>query len=101
MDKANEVLGDEKNTEIENSQDRLISDRTEEEARNEIEEKLQVEVPDFLYLPDKMDFDSYEIDEIAQSVYIRYYNGENYMYFVVQANYTNTSGLYRNDEGDA
>lgn len=100
MDKTNEVLGDEKNTEIENSQDRLISDRTEEEARNEIEEKLQVEVPDFLYLPDKMDFDSYEIDEIAQSVYIRYYNGENYMYFVVQANYTNTSGLYRNDEGD-
>ena len=40
MDKANEVLGDEKNTEIENSQDRLISDRTEEEARNEIEEIL-------------------------------------------------------------
>ena len=29
MDKANEVLGDEENTEIENSQDRLISDRTE------------------------------------------------------------------------
>ena len=58
MDKANEVLGDEKNTEIENSQDRLISDRTEEEARNEIEEKLQVEVPQFFYLPDKMDFDS-------------------------------------------
>ena len=100
MDKANEVLGDEKNTEIENSQDRLISDRTEEEARNEIEEKLQVEVPDFLYLPDKMDFDSYEIDETAQSVYIRYYNGEDYMYFVVQGNYINTSGLYRNDEGD-
>ena len=52
MDKTNEVLGDEKHTELENSQDRLISDRTEEEARNEIEEKLQVEVPDFLYLPD-------------------------------------------------
>lgn len=100
MDKANEVLGDEKNTEIENGEDRLITDRTEEEARNEIEEKLQVEVPQFFYLPDKMDFDSYEIDEIAQSVYIRYYNGENYMYFVVQTNYTNTSGLYRNDEGD-
>lgn len=100
MDKANEVLGDEKNTEIENSQDRLISDRTEEEARNEIEEKLQVEVPTFFYLPDKMDFDSYEIDETAQSVYIRYQNDKDYIYFVIQANYTNTSGLYRNDEGD-
>lgn len=99
MDKANEVLGDEKNTEIENSQDRLISDRTEE-ARNEIEEKLQVEVPQFFYLPDKMDFDSYEIDETAQSVYIRYRNDKDYIYFVIQANYTNTSGLYRNDEGD-
>ena len=100
MDKANEVLGDEKNTEIENSQDRLISDRTEEEARNEIEEKLQVEVPDFLYLPDKVEFDSYEIDDTAQSVYIRYRNGEDYIYFIIQANYINASGLYRNDEGD-
>lgn len=99
MDKANEVLGDEKNTEIENGEDRLITDRTEEEARNEIEEKLQVEVPDFLYLPDRMDFDSYEIDEIAQSVYIRYKNGEDYMYVVIQANYSDASGFYRNDEG--
>lgn len=99
MDKTNEVLGDEKNTEIENGEDRLITDRTEEEARNEIEEKLQVEVPDFLYLPDRMDFDSYEIDEIAQSVYIRYKNGEDYMYVVIQANYSDASGFYRNDEG--
>ena len=100
MDKANEVLGDEKNTEIENSQDRLISDRTEEEARNEIEEKLQVEVPQFFYLPDKMDFDSYEIDETAQSVYIKYRKDDIYMYFVIQANYANKSGIYRNDEGE-
>lgn len=100
MDKANEVLGDEKNTEIENGEERLITDRTEEEARNEIEEKLQVEVPDFLYLPDKMDFDSYEIDETAQSVYIRYKQDENYVYFVIQANYVDKSGIYRNDEGD-
>ena len=99
MDKANEVLGDEKNTEIENSQDRLISDRTEE-ARNEIEEKLQVEVPDFLYLPDRMDFDSYEIDEAAQSVYMKYKNDESYMYFVIQANYVDKSGIYKNDEGN-
>ena len=99
MDKANEVLGDEKNTEIENSQDRLISDRTEEEARSEIEEKLQMEVPQFFYLPSRMEFDSYEIDDVAQSVYIRYYNGEDYMYFIIQANYSDASGLYRNDEG--
>lgn len=100
MDKANEVLGDEKNTEIENSQDRLISDRTEEEARNEIEEKLQVEVPDFLYLPDKVEFDSYEIDDTAQSVYIKYKIGDTYLYFVIQTNYAESSGIYRNDEGE-
>lgn len=100
MDKANEVLGDEKNTEIENGKDRLITDRTEEEARNEIEEKLQVEVPQFFYLPDKMDFDSYEIDETAQSVYIKYRKDDIYMYFVIQANYANKSDIYRNDEGE-
>lgn len=100
MNKANEVLGDEENTEIENGEDRLITDRTEEEARNEIEEKLQVEVPDFLYLPDRMDFDSYEIDESAQSVYMKYKNDEGYMYFVIQANYVDKSGIYKNDEGN-
>ena len=99
MDKANEVLGDEKNTEIENGEDRLITDRTEEEARNEIEEKLQVEVPQFFYLPAKMDFDSYEIDETAQSVFMKYQGEDTCMYFVIQANYVNTSGIYRNDEG--
>lgn len=99
MDKANEVLGDEKNTEIENGEDRLITDRTEEESRNEIEEKLQVEVPQFFYLPDKMDFDSYEIDETAQSVFMKYQGEDTCMYFVIQANYVNTSGIYRNDEG--
>lgn len=99
MDKAEEVLGDEENTEIENGEDRLITDRTEEEARKEIEEKLQVEVPTFFYLPDRMDFNSYEIDETAQSVYIRYQNDKNYIYFIIQANYTNASGLYQNDEG--
>ena len=93
MDKANEVLGDEKNTEIENGEDRLITDRTEEEARNE------VEVPQFFYLPDKMDFDSYEIDETAQSVFMKYQGEDTCMYFVIQANYVNTSGIYRNDEG--
>ena len=99
MDKANEVLGDEENTEIENSQDRLISDRTEEEARSEIEKELQVEVPQFFYLPSRMEFNSYEIDETAQSVYIKYQNDEACMYFIIQANYSESSGLYRNDEG--
>lgn len=99
MDKANEVLGDEKNTEIENGEDRLITDRTEEEARNEIEEKLQVEVPTFFYLPDKMDFDSYEIDETAQSVFMKYQGEDACMYFVIQTNYADSSGIYRNDEG--
>ena len=100
MDKANEVLGDEKNTEIENGEDRLITDRTEEEARNEIEEKLQVELPTFIYMPDQMEFDSYEIDDVAQSVYIKYKIGDIYLYFVVQTNYAESSGIYRNDEGE-
>ena len=99
MDKANEVLGDEKNTEIENGEDRLITDRTEEEARSEIEEKLQVEVPTFFYLPDRMDFDSYEIDETAQSVFMKYQGEDACMYFVIQTNYADSSGIYRNDEG--
>ena len=61
-----------------------------------------MEVPQFFYLPDKMDFDSYEIDEAAQSVYIKYENDESYMYFVIQANYKNSyyriSGKITQDE---
>lgn len=100
MDKAEEVLGDEENTEIENGEDRLITDRTEEEARKEIEEKLQVEVPTLIYMPDQMEFDSYEIDGGAQSVYMKYRMNDMYLYFIIQVNYAESSGIYRNDEGE-
>lgn len=99
MDKANEVLGDDTAITVENGEDRLITGNSEEEARSEIEESLQVEIPQFLYLPDRIDFDSYEIVEKAQTVYMRYRNDNSYIYFVIHANNDDASGIYRNDEG--
>lgn len=99
MDKANEVLGDDTAITVENGEDRLITGNNEEEARSEIEESLQVEIPQFFYLPDRIDFDSYEIVEKAQIVYMRYRNDNSYIYFVIHANNDDASGIYRNDEG--
>ena len=82
MDKANKVLGDDTAITVENGEDRLITGNSEEEARSEIEESLQVEIPQFFYLPDRIDFDSYEIVEKAQTVYMRYRNDNSYIYFV-------------------
>lgn len=100
MDKAEEVLGDETSIALENGEDRLITDTTEEEARNEIEKICQVELPTFLYLPDRTEFDSYELDDVAQSAYMRYRKDNEYMYFIVQTNYSDASKIYGNDEGD-
>lgn len=99
MDKANEVLGDDTAITVKNGEDRLITGNSEEEARSEIEENFKVEFPVFLYLPDRMSFETYELIDNAQTVYIRYRSDEGYMYFIIHANNNDASGIYRNEDG--
>lgn len=63
---ANEVLGTGDLLKANNGDDRAMSAGNEDEARQEITDVLDVEVPDFYYLPESMEYMTYElIDEIG------------------------------------
>lgn len=46
-----------------------------------------------------MSFETYELINNAQTVYIRYRSDEGYMYFIIHANNNDASGIYRNEDG--
>lgn len=58
---ANEVLGTGDLLNADNGEDRAMSAGSEDEARQEIMDTLNVEVPDFYYLPESMEYMTYEL----------------------------------------
>ena len=61
-----------------NDEDRILSDVTEKEAREEIEETLNAPVPEFYYLPTGMKYEETLIMEEAGYARLEYsYNGKN------------------------
>lgn len=63
---ANEVLGTGDLLKANNGDDRAMTIGSEQEARQEIIDTLHVEVPDFYYLPEGMEYMTYElIDDIG------------------------------------
>lgn len=58
---ANEVLGTGDLLKANNGEDRAMSAGSEDEARQEIMDTLNVEVPNFYYLPESMEYMTYEL----------------------------------------
>lgn len=99
MQKVEDALNG-KHTVIDNSDNRIISDTKEEEDREELEEILQIRLPQFFYMPNQMEYSQYTVDESAQFACLEYlYNNET-MFFMVYANCKDASGVYRNDQGE-
>ena len=83
MQTANEVLGTGDLMQADNDDDRLMSVGDENEAREIITDTLNVQVPDFLYLPDGMSYQGYELVKEIGYVKIEYlYNG-GYLYLEI------------------
>lgn len=78
---ANEVLGTGDLLKANNGDDRAISAGSEDEARQEIADTLNVEVPEFLYLPEGMEYMTYElIDDIGYAkIHYSYQKGFLYL----------------------
>lgn len=100
MQKVQKALGNGKTTVIENSTDRLESDTTEDRDRSEIENKLQIKLPEFFYMPDKMVYKSYVLDEDAQYACLEYSYGEETIFLTVFTNCKDASGVSKNDTGE-
>ena len=98
MQEVNKVFGNDVNTKI-NNDEVAESDRTEEYAREEIENELNIVLPHFFYLPEKMKYQSYSIDKDSQTAIIQYLYDEQLVYFTIFANDKTAVGLSQNDLG--
>lgn len=76
LSSVEKIIGSNRGNTVDNDEERVYSEMTEEEAAAEIEEKIGVPVPEFQYLPQGMSFDGYNYDESSLTGKIRYsYNG--------------------------
>ncbi len=98
MREMNELFGNDVNTQVDNN-DVIKSDRTEQYIREEIENVLDIKMPEFFYLPAEMRYENYSIDEEAQTAFMRYSYQDNYVYFMTMANSKDATSLSQNDKG--
>ncbi len=88
---ANEVLGTGDLMQTNNDDDRLRSVGDEYEAREIITDALNVQVPDFLYLPDGMSYQEYElVEEIGYAV-LEYSYSDGFIYLTISNSLTDMS----------
>lgn len=72
LSSVEKIIGSNRGNYVDNDENRVYSDTTEEEAAAEIEEKIGIQVPEFYYLPQGMYFDSYEYDTDIKQGFLRY-----------------------------
>ena len=66
-----------------NDEDRVIRNVTEEEARAEVKEILNLPVPEFYYMPDEINFESVRINTDVQYARFQYICNDRAVYFSV------------------
>lgn len=99
MQKIDKMMGNHTRTEVDNNKT-LVNDSTEEKARAEIEEALQVKLPQFFYMPDGMEYEDYVVDEEAQVAFVQYMYNENVIFLLVYSNDKDSSAVATSDMGE-
>lgn len=99
MQKANQLLGNDMDTIVNNTNDIIKSDTTEEVDRDEIKKILGIQIPVLFYLPDNVKYWGYEIDDKAQTLLIKYEYDKESLFLIAMANQKDSSGIYKNDYG--
>lgn len=76
VQKVEEFFGGSTTVNVDNSEEAILPDITEQQARDDIEQTLGVEVPEFFYVPGGMKFSNYEIfNEVnVAKIYYEYQN---------------------------
>lgn len=98
MREMNELFGNDVNTRV-NNNEVLESDRTERYACEEIENTLDIKMPRFFYLPDKLEYQAYSLDEESGAGILQYSYGEQIIFLTAFLNENKASVLNRNDNG--
>lgn len=101
MQKIDQMLGSNVGTKINNNNDKMLArETTEDEARAEIEEALNADLPQFFYMPDGMEYLDYSIDADAQTGLVLYLYEENVNYLLVFSNVKNATRIATSDSGE-
>ena len=99
---ANEVLGTGDLLNADNGEDRVMSVGSEDEAKQEITDVLNVEVPDFYYLPAGMKFQTYLIFDDVGYAKIQYSYKEGFLYLEISNSLSDMSqgNMRQNEENN-
>lgn len=100
MEKVDVIIGDDVGTAIDNDEETLKRDLTEDEAKADIEKELLVELPEFFYVPEKMVFDTYGIDNDAKMGFIQYQMEDRLVVLAVYVNDKSASAFAVSDSGE-
>ena len=98
MEKVDLMMGDDIGTKV-NNDDMLSIATTEEEARQNIVEVLNVSMPRFFYWPTGFIYEDCTIDKASQTAIIQYTNDGKSLYFMIIPNEKSTSLLATSDLG--
>lgn len=98
MREMNELFGNDVNTRV-NNNEVLESDRTEKYACEKIENTLDIKMPRFFYLPDKLEYQAYTLDEEAGAGILQYSYDEQIIFLTAFLNENKASVLNQNDNG--
>lgn len=99
MQKIDKMMGNHTWTELDNNET-LVNDNSEEIARAEIEEALQVKLPQFFYMPDGMVYEDYDVDEEAQIAFVQYIYHEQAILLLIYSNDKDSSVVATSDIGE-
>lgn len=98
MREMNELFGNDVNTQVDNN-DVIKSDRTDRYACEEIENTLNIKMPEFFYMPDDLEYKTYSLDEEAGVGVLQYSYGEQIIFLTAFLNENKASVLNQNDSG--
>lgn len=99
---ANEVLGTGDLLKSNNGEDRAMSAGSEDEARQEIVDALNVEVPEFLYVPEGMEYMTYELADDVGYANIHYLYKQGFLYLEISNSLLDMSqgSIKQNEENE-
>lgn len=98
METVNNMTGNNTETEVDNDE-MMNTATTEEEARQNIRDIMNVEMPKFFYWPLEFEYEGCTIDTTAQTAIVQYVSNENSMYFMINSNMKSASFLATSDMG--
>lgn len=98
MREMNELFGNDVNTKV-NNNEVVESDRTDRYACEEIENTLNIKMPEFFYMPDDLEYKTYSLDEEAGVGVLQYSYGDQIIFLTAFLNENKASVLNQNDSG--